>query len=122
MASKMVSPGQEEARRFWRIVSIGLIGFLAVIVVVVGLTLFFHATASGPWYGYPFFFGFGWFWIILVFFLAFWFIRWSFWSHPWNYTGPSGIDAVSIARERYASGAITKEEFDRIVRDLREGA
>jgi putative membrane protein len=54
--------------------------------------------------------------------------RWFFW--PWRGGGGGGgyysyphqqrVDAESIVRERYAKGEITKEQFEQMLRDLRQ--
>jgi putative membrane protein len=46
-----------------------------------------------------------------------------FW--PWrggyySYRHRQSADAASIVRERYAKGEITKEQFDQVMRDLRQ--
>jgi len=65
--------------------------------------------------------GWGWMWfggilsfILLIVFvlIVIWAIK-RFGEHPGDNT-----DAIGILRERYARGEVTKEEFDRIKKDL----
>ncbi len=71
-------------------------------------------------------FGFGW-----IFMLVFWgLIIWAIfalvrgatgrgcWGNHWNGHGPRRNDALEILKERYAKGEISKEEFDKMKKDL----
>jgi putative membrane protein len=71
------------------------------------------------------YFPFGWIWILLGFFLFFGLLRWALF--PWRWMGyPRHYmrgygrekEAYHILRERYARGEITKDEYDRMMRDL----
>lgn len=112
-----------------------LIPVLAVLVIAAALTglyLYFYNTSPptyyfGPryfgwWFGWPFF-GFGWFFIPLLFFLIFFVLRWIFWGGwargCWDYRQYYD-PALEIMRERFAKGEITKEQFDDMVRNLGE--
>jgi uncharacterized membrane protein len=110
--------GTHDPRR-WLFVGLGVM--FALIGVGVLLALLYpgrFAGGDGSWN-----FGFFWFpWgLFFLFFVFFWWIpRWG-WGHGyygrrnWRY----GMDpAHSIARERYARGEISKEQYDQIVRDL----
>lgn len=65
--------------------------------------------------------GFGWlFWIIVVL-LVIWIVRGSEQRRYWRHYGqqfPQHETALDILKKRYAKGEITKEEFDRMKRDL----
>jgi uncharacterized membrane protein len=99
---------------------------VALIATMIGLSLYFHPTPpSGVpyygWYGWPFF-GFGWFFIIPIFFLVFFSFRWFLWGgRRWGYYGRYYDPALEALRERYAREEITKEQFDEMTRKLQEG-
>ena len=102
-----------------------ILSVVALAATGIGLSLYFHATApSGTpyygWYGWPFF-GFGWFFIIPVFFLVFFGFRWFLWGgRGWGYYGRYHDTALETLRERFARGEITKEQFDEMARKLKE--
>ncbi len=106
----------------------------AIAAALTGLYLYFYNSSSsiyyysppyfGWWLGWPFF-RFGWLFIPLIFFLIFFGLRWIFWRGcGWargcwyyrQYYDP----ALEILRERFAKGEITKEQFDDMVRNLKE--
>ncbi len=123
MTQLQSSASSEEWKRTRRLVSYGVIAIAALIGTVVAFSIYFRATQPGPWTGPPFLFGFGWVWPIFGFFIVFLFLRWVFWPwHPYSYRYShwSSSDAVSILRERYARGELTKEQFDRMMQDLRD--
>lgn len=117
----------QESNRIRRVVGWGIIGLIAVIVLSIALSLYFAPWRPGGGFDYPFFFpfhfgGLGAIFLILIVFLV---ARWFFW--PWRgggfYSYPdqqSQNTAASIVRERYAKGEITKEQFEQIMRDLRQ--
>jgi putative membrane protein len=53
----------------------------------------------------------------LIIWLAIWIIR-GITRHEYHDRGPERRDPLDIAKERYAKGEISKEEFDRIKKDL----
>jgi putative membrane protein len=77
---------------------------------------------SAPWSGW--WFPFGWFFFIPIFFLIFFAFRWFFWGGWWWSRGSQyrwGHDAAfEILRERFASGEITKEQYEQMRKDLVE--
>jgi putative membrane protein len=114
----------QELNHIRRIVGWGIIGLIAVIGVAIALSLYFAPWRPGGFY-YPFFFPFqfGWLGIIFLIFMVFLVARLFFW--PWRggyYSFPhqQRTDAASIVRERYAKGEITKEQFEQMLRDLRQ--
>ena len=64
---------------------------------------------------------------ILVCFLVMMVLRftvWGTWNHRIGYSmgGMRGsLEAEEILRQRYARGEVTKEQYDQMLRDLREG-
>lgn len=119
----------QESNRIRRIVGWGIIiGLIAVIGLSIALSLYFAPwRPGGGGFDYPFFFpfhfgGLGAIFLILIVFLV---ARWFF--GPWRgggfYSYPDQQrqnTAASIVRERYAKGEITKEQFEQIMRDLRQ--
>jgi putative membrane protein len=113
----------QESNRIRQIVGWSIVGLIAVIGVSIVLSLYFIPRPPGAFY-YSFFpLHFGWLGGIFLIFIVFWIARWLFW--PWrggyySYRHRQSDDAASIARERYAKGEITKEQFDQMMRDLRQ--
>jgi putative membrane protein len=112
----------QESNRIRQIVGWSIVGLIAIIGVSIVLSLYFLPHPPGAFY-YPFFpFHFGWLGGIFLIFIIFWVVRWLFW--PWrshySYPHQQRADAASIVRERYAKGEITKEQFEQMIRDLRQ--
>jgi putative membrane protein len=126
----------QESNSTRRIVGWGIIvGLIVVIGLSIALSLYYFA----PWrpgvggdFDYPFFFPsfpfhFGWLGVILLIFLVFLVARWLFFW-PWRerereggyYPHQQRPDAASIVKERYAKGEITREQFEQMMRDLRQ--
>jgi putative membrane protein len=111
------------------------IGF-GVLFMIFGSIWFFSALYrpgfySGGYYGMPMM-GRGGGWMIgggiigfiLVCFLIMMALRFTVWG-PWNHRMGCGmggsLEAEEILRQRYARGEVTKEQYDQMLRDLREG-
>jgi putative membrane protein len=115
----------QESNRIRRIVGWGIIGLIILIGVSITLSLYFASSRTGG-FDYPFFFPFrfGWLGSIFLIFLVVLVARWLIW--PWRgryYSYPHQQrvdDPASIVKERYAKGEITKEEFEQMLRDLRQ--
>lgn len=102
-----------------------------VIVVIVAVILLFGLMGGGMmgtgmmggWGGYGFspLWGIAMavFWVLVIA-GAVWFVVWLFREGRLSGTtpGPGGDNALEILRQRYAKGEITKEQFDRMRRDL----
>jgi len=126
MASMQADHDWNRHRRF---IGWGIAAFLFLIGVAIVTGLIVRAIVGpGAGVGYfPFFFfPFGFF--IFVFFLFFLF-RGLFWGWGWwgwrgypmygrYHYGPDG--AAEILRRRYASGEITKDQFDQMTRDIEQ--
>lgn len=121
---------EQESNRIRRIVGWGIIGLIAVIGLSIALSLYLAPWRPGEGFGYPFFFPFhfGWLGAVFLIFIVFLVARWFLW--PWRVGGRGGYysypqqqqrpDAASIVRDRYAKGEITKEQFEQMLRDLRQ--
>jgi len=110
----------------WIWVAFGLV-FLAVLVVIVGSTIYFGLSLGRavfftphvlPFIGFPFF-GFGFLLFFLIIGLAF---RLAF--RPWRgrmYNSGRWFNydpAMDSLRQRYARGEINREQFDEVASDL----
>ena len=127
--ARLDNMSDQESNRIRRIIGWGIIALIAVIGLSVALSLYFAPWRPGGGFGYPFFFPFhfGWLGGIFLIFIVFLIARWFLW--PWR--GARGgyysyshhqqrPDAASIVKERYAKGEITKEQFEQMIRDLRQ--
>jgi putative membrane protein len=121
-----VSPdfsARRQRRRRLRNIFLGL----ALAVVVVGLVFLVLGFAPGLLGVRPGALGWrsagGFLGLFLVFWGALLLLRIAFWSHRWaagGGPGPHRFDpAIVTARQRYARGEITREQFQQIVSDLR---
>jgi uncharacterized membrane protein len=70
------------------------------------------------WFFFPIAFFVGFFLILVLISLA----AWTVFSSRWRIINPGrGPDsALQIARERYAKGELTKEQFEQMTKDLRQ--
>lgn len=128
MASMQADRDVYRHRRF---IGWGIAAFLFLIGVAIVIGLVVRAIVGpGAGVGYfPFFFPFGFF--IFIFFLFFLF-RGLFWGWGWGGWGWRGYypmygrynfghdGAAEILRRRYASGEITKEQFDQMMQDIEQ--
>jgi putative membrane protein len=114
---------EQESNHIRRIVGWGIVGLIVVIGLSIVLSFYFAPRPPGASY-YPFFpFHFGWLGGIFLIFIVFWVAKWLIW--PWrggyySYPHHQRADAASIVKERYAKGEITKEQFEQMLRDLRQ--
>ena len=104
--------------RHFRWVWIGL----AVMFVLIGIATIIDAYYNRARVGMFGFFPFGFFWWIIILFVAFWLFRWIFWGgwegHAYRRAESRHGDAYYILKERYASGKISKKEYTEKMRDL----
>ncbi len=105
-----------------------LIGVVALIVLV--LALFGGGMLMGPWmmgWGFYGFGGFWWWWIVVATFWVLiiagvvWLIVWLTRQGRAAAGGPERPTPLDILRERYARGEITREEYERMRRDIEGG-
>jgi putative membrane protein len=101
-------------------VMLGLIGVAVLLVLLFPATFGYHPSGAGfgPWG----LFG-GFFLIFLFVWIILWVVRIGMWSsRSEGYRGPGGggrrYGPFAIARERYARGEITREQYDQIMQDL----
>jgi len=108
----------------WVIVAVVV---LAAIWLAASLFFFAMRPMMSPYYTFyhPFFFPFGLIFGIFVIFIVFGALRWVFWGlgggyrrRYWKYRDRP----YHILRARYARGEITKEQFEQMMRDLKENA
>ena len=107
-----------------RYVAWGLVGLIILVGVSIATSItFFVHRSSGSFYPFsPFFpFHFGLFGIFLIFIILV-VARWVFWPRSGFYPGSSSQhnQARNILRERYAKGEITMEQFEKMMRDLKQ--
>lgn len=114
-------PERPQRPRWPWILLVALAALVAVVVVVVVLAV---AGVFGAPYGRPFF-GFwgGFLLLFLVLWVGFFVVRMVFWTQRARYRGGGRgyghpDPAVMVARRRYASGEITREQYDQIMVDL----
>jgi len=107
--------------RHRRVIGWGIAGLLLLIGIAIVIGVLVRAIV-GPGAGFGFFpFGF----FIFVFYLFFLF-RGLFWGWGgWGWRGYSMYGgyhdgAAEILRRRYASGEITKDQFDQMMRDIEQ--
>lgn len=112
-----VQEGRPHDSRNWLFVGLGVMfALIGVGVLLAALEHGRYVTGYGFW---PFgFFWFPWGLFFLVFVFFWWIPRWG-----WGYYGRRywhhGYDpARSIARERFARGEISKDQYDQMLRDL----
>jgi putative membrane protein len=108
-----------------------ILGGLAIVLLTAILVVPFFVHLTGP---YPFFLGyypgpfwfffpFGFFAVIFLFFVV---SRWLFWGWGWGGGHGRGYwrryqyygGAAQILKERYARGELTKEQFDQMMKDI----
>ena len=107
--------------RLWPWILVPAVALVAVVTfAIVGvLTAGAEGTAPWPWWGFFPWFPFVGIWIFLGLRFLLGFFRWG--ASPWaRGYGWDRDDSRAILRERYARGEITREQFDRIRRDLDE--
>jgi len=107
-----------------------IIGLLVIPLLFFGGWVWGHVTPgtyyAGSFYFPFFFFPFG---LLIFLFVAFFVVRTIFWGLGWGRRGWYGYgyghghwrysgDASEILRRRYASGEITKEQFEQMRKDL----
>jgi len=107
-----------------RYVAWGIVGLIILVGVSIATSItFFVHRSSGSFYPFfPFFpFHFGLFGIFLIFIILV-VARWVFWPRSGFYPGSSSQhnQARNILRERYAKGEITMEQFEKMMRDLKQ--
>lgn len=103
---------------------------LAVAVLIVAVAIFLVILTPGT-FGYhpsspfgigPFGLFGGFFLVLIVLFIVLWVVRIAWWtSRPRGGYGQGGgrrYGAFAIARERYARGEITREQYEQIMQDL----
>ena len=107
--------------RLWPWILIPVVALLAVVTfAVVGLlTVGAAGPYPWPWWGFFPWFPFVGIWIFFGFLFLLGVFRCSGGPWGWGYAGGRD-DSRAILRERYARGEITREQFDRMRRDLDE--
>ena len=109
---------------FWIAIGIGIAAIVAIALVFVLLANGVIGSNSGPRPGWGVWGGF--LLVFLIVWIAFFVIRIALWTGRrgsgyggyGRYGGPHRDPAVMAARQRYARGEITREQFDQIMTDL----
>ena len=99
------------------------IGLTILVLGAVLLLVSFDPAAFGLHYRSFFPFGGGFVGVVLVLWGGLVLLRVAMWSSRRRYGGPGARrfdPAIFAARQRYARGEITREQFEQIVRDLRQ--
>jgi putative membrane protein len=116
---------EQESNRIRRIVGLGIIGLIVVIGLSIALSHYFAPWRPGG-FDYPFVFfpfHFGWLGAIFLIFIVLLVAKWFFWPRRgeyYSYPHQQRADPASIVRERYAKGEISREQFEQMLRDLRQ--
>ncbi len=112
-------------------IALALIALAAIVGIftAIGLAFYYYvprpAAPAGVAY-YPYF-PFGGFFVLFWIFIGFMALRWIFWPWRWGLGGGWHYrnrywryrdESYYITRERYAKGEITKDQYDRMMRDL----
>jgi putative membrane protein len=115
-------PRPGRSTRFWLTLGVG-IAFIVVLAVLLVLLLDgqFGSVGSGPRPLFGYWGGF--FLVFLLIWVTFFVIRVAFWTSRarggyYGRQGPRRDPAVMVARQRYARGEITREQYDQIMTDL----
>ena len=100
----------------------GVMVAIVLLVTYLWLGPYGHPVGGGRIYYFPFFGGF--FLILLLLWVGFFALRMALWRgmrgrYGPGPGGPRRAPAVMIARQRYARGEITREQYEQIVSDLR---
>ena len=106
-------------RPTWLWISLGFVIALAAVLVIYMVL----RAELGAAYSYSFGVFGGFFLVFLILWIVFFVVRIAFWSSRARYGrmggGPPMRDpAVMIARQRYARGEITREQYEQILSDL----
>ena len=105
----------------WMVVGIGLVIVSVGAVVLLG-SLYPRSFGLSRPFAYPY--GGGFLGLFLVVWGCLLLVRVAWWSARWAMRGPgrgrSFDPAILAARQRYARGEITREQFHQLVRDLRQ--
>jgi putative membrane protein len=107
-----------DGRRRLRWVLVPALVVAALAATAIGASLYFGvgpAQGYGWWPWAPF----GWFFLIPLFFVGFFAVRfffWGWWGGGGRYYG--GDSATQVLRERFARGEITKEQLEQMRKDL----
>ncbi len=112
---------KDRGPRLWPWILIPVVALVAVVTFAVLGFLTYGAQGPYPWPWWGFFpwFPFAGIWIFFGFLFLFGIFRWG--AGPWGCSyGGAHDDSRAILRERYARGEITREQFDRMRRDLDE--
>lgn len=108
---------EQESNRLRRIVGWAIVGLIAVIGVSIALSFYFGLGGRGGFFPFPF----GWLGGIFLVLIIFWIARWFFWPWGRGWYRYEHRGAESILKERYAKGEITKEQFQQMMLDLKDG-
>jgi len=96
-----------------------------VIAILIIVPLVFGLISGGRYGGWGMMGGFGWMWLMPIFFILFWgLVIWAIvalvrgLSESRGYDSSKADSALEVLKKRYARGEINKEEYEEKKRDL----
>lgn len=113
--------GSNRPTWWWVALGVGITAMAVLLIVLLLLatgTITFGGAGGRPYFG---FYG-GFFLVFILLWVSFFVVRVIFWSGRarggYGYNHPRRDPAVMAARQRYARGEITREQYDQIMTDL----
>ncbi len=96
-----------------------------VIAILIIVPLVFGLISGGQYGGWGMMGGFGWMWLMPIFFILFWgLVIWGIvalvrgLSESRGYDSSKANSALEVLKKRYAQGEINKEEYEEKKKDL----
>jgi uncharacterized membrane protein len=93
--------------------------FFRILFALLLVGIIFSMLFGGFGMMMPFYMSSGWIWRVIGIVLLLWFVSWIF-VWPWRHRYWGEEREIRILRRRYARGEITRAQFKRMMKDLRE--